>query len=87
MTSRTAWMTVLLLGALVSPGFFRVPAWARAGSSVRSARMDTHGSHRHWARAATASFCSCPVVDEVARHSREVVLFVALAGTHVFLNE
>ena len=37
-TSRTAWMTVLLLGVPVSLGFFRVPALARAGSPVRSAR-------------------------------------------------
>jgi hypothetical protein len=37
-TSRTAWMTVLLLGAQVSLGFFRVLALARAGSPVCSPR-------------------------------------------------
>jgi hypothetical protein len=37
-TSRTARMTALLLGAQVSLGFFRVPALARGGSPVRPAR-------------------------------------------------
>lgn len=63
-----AWMTVLLLGAQVSLGSFRVPALARAGSPVRSARAWVLTGHTVIGLAMAA-------------------LLVALAGSHVFLNE
>lgn len=67
-TSRTVRMTALLLGAQVSLGFFRVPALARAGSPVRSARARMLTGHTV-AGAAVACFRSCLVADEVARYS------------------
>jgi len=44
-TSRTAWMTVLLLGVRASLGLLRVPALPAAGNSVRSARAWVMTAH------------------------------------------